>query len=78
MQQFNYSRFQRRHNHFVLEREGQFLCFAKDKVRFGFRELEHANVFNHKKAWLIQQAIKDHYPVNIKMLVKIKGEITAL
>jgi len=73
-----YSRYQRRHNYFVLANGIEFLKFAEDGVSFGFvPELERANAFNHKKAEILQKVLKD-LDLSIRMIKRLKGKFIAL
>lgn len=77
LQVMMYSRHQRRHNYFVLEHENTFLRFAPDGNNYGFVELKDANVFNHKKAEILKKAVQS-FELNIRMLTKINGKLTAI
>lgn len=72
MIEHRYTRYQRRHNYFVLEYKNQFLKFAKDGVNFGFVDnLEIANAFTYQKAKILKEAIKSR-EVNIMMILNVK------
>lgn len=73
----NYSRRQRRHAHFVLECDGEYLAFAPDGVNYGFTELRKAHAFDFRKANILKQAVKK-FELHVKMVARLNGKITAL
>ena len=77
MQKRNYTRKQRRHSHFVLECEGEFLAFAKDGINYGFTELKKANAFTYEKALILKNTIKK-FNLNILVIGKLNGKHIAL
>lgn len=73
-----YSRYQRRHNYFVLSKGVEFLKFAPDGVSFGFvPELYRANAFDWKKAQILQKLLNE-FDLNIQMVKYLKGNYIAL
>ena len=78
MKKDRFTRHQRRHGHFVLQSENGYITFAKDGVNFGLQpEIKKANVFDFEKANILYQAI-NQVSTDIKLLVKIKGKLTAI
>lgn len=73
-----YSRYQRRHNYFVLSNGMEFLKFAPDGVSFGFvPELERANAFDHKKAQILQKVLTE-LDLSIRMVKRLKGKFITI
>lgn len=71
MIEHRYTRYQRRHNYFVLEYKNQFLKFAKDGNNYGFvNNLEIANAFTYQKAKILKEAVKSR-ELNIMMIPKV-------
>ena len=75
MQLHRYSRYQRRHNHFVLEHDGQYLA-VKQTGEYGFTGLKQASVYNYKAAEQLQRIVNEH--LNIQILAIQNGKYTAL
>lgn len=75
-----YTRYERRHNFFVLEYKNQFLKFAKDGVNYGFVDnLEIANAFRYEKAKALKEAVTSR-ELNIMMIpdVTVDGKHLAV